>query len=1064
MFGNKSPPDHPKDKSGLDASAKLTRAKLNKRSGDADLSRDKSGPESPPELQRSWYVEGHVRSGVISSVLAQRYLRTIRQRYSPREGPQSLGARTRDAGTETHGGPTKPVLQTQKTPSPSSAFIKENIEVLRTIIKEHDQQAKMKATPIKLAYADSDKEALARSLARGFSDRFSLESSDTSNTHRQTHSASKSQRTPSKNKEPTHLRRSRRLEDWSITKEKAKRKRSKSRRKKSGHQETSSDSEHEEGSKDAYEDLNFPYQRPKPTPFTQRITRFKYHRRAKLPRNIRVYKENKDLEDHLGIFSAAAEQEEWSMPIWCKMFRQTLEGATRNWFDDLDPKSVDSFEELSQKLLEEFSQQKRCLSAFLHGHGLPAESCQSSNDKNTKRWMKCSKESEPSLGEKWPLGPQKWSILLKGTKDTFTPLTKTSKEILAMESVSFPEPPPLIGTPKKQSLNKFCDYLGDRGHNTNNCYQLKKQIEEVVASGKLAHLVKDIRRTNQRNGSQGRYNVKVINMIRKGGNRKRSFEEERILVDGESSSKIMYEHCFRNLDVSIRPRLRRCEIPMVGFSGETYHPLGIIDLRVTMGKARRNKTVLMEFAIIKCRSPYNVIIRITRMRSLGVVGLTIHSMIKFPSNQGIVTMETSREALWECRLLERVQGLRKEVQSRCRSENKFGRTDEREVFIIGLELPDQYVMMGATFTANYKQLLAKVLRENMEVFAWTRSRKLAVPRFVMEHQLKIYPHAEPMAYKRQPMAPKGRLSLKEKVFHWLKEGLIRKVQYPEWITNAIPIKLEIETWNYSRLNSQIRMAEDDEEKTGFHMEEGVYCFTHMAKEFKNSTAILQRMMEKVLADQRGQNMEIYLEEVVIKSKSKMDLVQDVEETLRKLKRVNIKINPVTSSFGVKEGSYPKLLELKNPIREVQMRLETTKGPGWINEDKEALQRIKRKLWKLQTLVVPKEGEDLMLEKEGVHIPISYVSRPLQGIEICYYPTKKMIQTLIHTTRSLIAIFRKHKVKVVTDGPIEEILKLSKKGPLAKWVTEIRTYDISYIPRKEAEGSVVKKFSSQGEQV
>ncbi|GKB64982.1 hypothetical protein Tco_0921168 [Tanacetum coccineum] len=85
-------------------------------------------------------------------------------------------------------------------------------------------------------------------------------------------------------------------------------------------------------------------------------------------------------------------------------------------------------------------------------------------------------------------------------RDTFTPLTKTSKEILAMESISFTELPPLIRTPEKQNLNKFCDNRVDRGHNINDCYQLKKQIEEVVASGKLTHLVKDIRRNNQRNG------------------------------------------------------------------------------------------------------------------------------------------------------------------------------------------------------------------------------------------------------------------------------------------------------------------------------------------------------------------------------------------------------------------------------------------------------------------------------------------------------------------------------------------------------------------------------------
>ncbi|GKE92979.1 hypothetical protein Tco_1574074 [Tanacetum coccineum] len=112
-------------------------------------------------------------------------------------------------------------------------------------------------------------------------------------------------------------------------------------------------------------------------------------------------------------------------------------------------------------------------------------------------------------------------------KDTFIPLIKTPKEILGIESVSFPEPPPLTGTPRKRNLNKFCDYHGDRGHNTNDYYQLKKQIEEVVASGKLAHLVKDIRQNNQRNGSQGRNNVKVINMIRGGGNRKRPFEGEK---------------------------------------------------------------------------------------------------------------------------------------------------------------------------------------------------------------------------------------------------------------------------------------------------------------------------------------------------------------------------------------------------------------------------------------------------------------------------------------------------------------------------------------------------------
>nr|GEV13722.1 hypothetical protein [Tanacetum cinerariifolium] len=87
------------------------------------------------------------------------------------------------------------------------------------------------------------------------------------------------------------------------------------------------------------------------------------------------------------------------------------------------------------------------------------------------------------------------------------------------------------------------------------------------------------------------------------------------------------------------------------------------------------------------------------------------------------------------------------------------------------------------------------------------------------------------------------------------------------------------------------------------------------------------------------------------------------------------------------------------------------------------------------------------------------------MKICYTPTKKMVQELIHITRSLRAIFRKYKVKVVTNRPMEEILNLSgREGWLAKWAAKVRTYDISYIQRKEAKGSVVKKFFSQGEQV
>ncbi|GKB50962.1 reverse transcriptase domain-containing protein [Tanacetum coccineum] len=601
-------------------------------------------------------------------------------------------------------------------------------------------------------------------------------------------------------------------EFWGV--EKARRERSKPKGKRSGHQETSLDSEREEDSKDACEDLNSPYKRPKPTPFTQRITRLKYHRKGKLPRDIRVYEGNKDPKDNLG-------------------------GAAQNWFDNLDPESVDSFEELSQKFLEEFSQQKRYAKDPTKIHGIKRR-----QNKGLQAFIDRFKFE---------------SSHIKGVPS-----------VLRISAFMHGHGHPKLAKKLNDKIPKMVDEMFER---------VRAFIRGEVAAGSakmvrpsqgdkgyiLPAWIGGLKKARNRGGPRearrnmgGRNGEKVINMIREGENCKRPFEEgrsgltdeltlpaipwnqltdepiilegiikgnqvRRILVDGGSSAEIMYEHCFRNLNVNIR--------------------------------TGRSKTVLMEFAIIKCSSPYNVIIGRTGMRSFGAIGSTIYSMIKFLANQGIVTMETSRKALWECRQLERMQGIR----------------------------------------------MGRIRKSNCSMIRHGASTK-DIP--------------------------------------------LRRTSGPS------------ETTHDTRLKTTIKIK-------------GV-------------------SMAKGRDDQK-----------VIKSKSELDLVQDVEETLRKLKRVNIKIDPVTSSFGVKEGRFLSYMVTKEGIRadleKVRMRFETTEGSGWTNEAEESLQRIKRKLNKLQTLAVPKEGEILMLclrqkdkmisfvllvEREGIQIPVSYgtfnLSKKLQA--------------------------------------------------------------------------------------
>ncbi|GJV65221.1 hypothetical protein Tco_1476049 [Tanacetum coccineum] len=55
----------------------------------------------------------------------------------------------------------------------------------------------------------------------------------------------------------------------------------------------------------------------------------------KMPSNVKLYDGTTDPDDHLSRFSSAANFREWPMPVWCRMFQQTLDRNARGWFERL---------------------------------------------------------------------------------------------------------------------------------------------------------------------------------------------------------------------------------------------------------------------------------------------------------------------------------------------------------------------------------------------------------------------------------------------------------------------------------------------------------------------------------------------------------------------------------------------------------------------------------------------------------------------------------------------------------------------------------------------------------
>ena len=70
---------------------------------------------------------------------------------------------------------------------------------------------------------------------------------------------------------------------------------------------------------------------------------------------------------------------------------------------------------------------------------------------------------------------------------------------------------------------------------------------------------------------------------------------------------------------------------------------------------------------------------------------------------------------------------------------------------------------------------------------------------------------------------------------------------------------------------------------------------------KNAGATYQRCMQKCLGDQIGRNAHAYVDDIVIKTKERRTLIDDLRETFANLRRFQMKLNPTKCVFGVLAG-------------------------------------------------------------------------------------------------------------------------------------------------------------------
>jgi hypothetical protein len=100
---------------------------------------------------------------------------------------------------------------------------------------------------------------------------------------------------------------------------------------------------------------------------------------------------------------------------------------------------------------------------------------------------------------------------------------------------------------------------------------------------------------------------------------------------------------------------------------------------------------------------------------------------------------------------------------------------------------------------------------------------------------------------------------------------------------------------------QIAINEEDQEKTAFITPFGAYCYTTMSFGLKNIGATYQRAIEACFKRQFNKNIKAYVDDVVVKTRDSVILIDNLEETFASLREYRWKLNPNKCIFGVHSG-------------------------------------------------------------------------------------------------------------------------------------------------------------------
>jgi hypothetical protein len=274
----------------------------------------------------------------------------------------------------------------------------------------------------------------------------------------------------------------------------------------------------------------------------------------------------------------------------------------------------------------------------------------------------------------------------------------------------------------------------------------------------------------------------------------------------------------------------------------------------------------------------------------------------------------------------------------------FTSADELDEVDIGPRDKPHPTFINKKFEPSLWEPMIALLKEYSDCFAWDYTEIPGLDRSIIEHRLPLKKGFRPFQQWARQMRTEALEEVKKEIEKMLEVGFTRLCRYTEWISSNVPVQKKDGQWwvsvDFRNLNratpkeeypmpvaetlinaaagnkilsfmdgnagyNHIFMALEDIHKTAFRVPGVVGLFKHvvMTVGLKNVGATYQHAMNYIYHDLIGKFVEIYINDVVVRSTLTGGHLEVLCQVFKWTRRFGLKMNPKKCAFGVLDGHF-----------------------------------------------------------------------------------------------------------------------------------------------------------------